>query len=353
MAKSHMRDLFEVRLSLPRVRKQHGVKTPAEVVSESLQLRVALGNAEWEDLRIYMRQQQMKKLMQDMLDAGYLECIKFYSQFWRSDPIPHYINMLDDGVQHSRAYPKATNERTPIDMTTKMTHSQLVQKLMDLDMVSLKGLPTWRDNLIRATVHGVLPEGETAASQVAELAEDLITIKLPDWLDPATPISKWQPPKDAESNTGYVFGRKSKAELAGVRPQLIRLAYVTLYHFTLIDFTVFDGLRTKVEQAAYVKAGTSKTMDSKHLTGDALDLVPIKNGVPVWDWMLIYQVIHAVDQAAEHLGIAKNIRWGGAWDRRLSDFGGSPEAIHQACKDYANRHPGKPFLDGPHIEWVD
>src|SRR3546814_9290907 len=59
-----------------------------------------------------------------------------------------------------------------------------------------------------------------------------------------------------------------------------------------------------------------------------------------------------MDQAATELGLASKIRWGGAWDRVLSDFGGSIDSYREECEAYAKRHPGKDFLDGPHFEWV-
>lgn len=41
-----------------------------------------------------------------------------------------------------------------------------------------------------------------------------------------------------------------------------------------IPVVIVDTLRTKEEQAAYVAKGVSWTMQSKHLTGDAIDVCP-------------------------------------------------------------------------------
>jgi len=63
-----------------------------------------------------------------------------------------------------------------------------------------------------------------------------------------------------------------------------------------------------------------------------------------------------MDQAATELGIAHLITWGGAWDRKLSDFGGNERAYQAEVEAYKIRHPGKDFIDGPHFEiekgWV-
>jgi hypothetical protein len=59
-----------------------------------------------------------------------------------------------------------------------------------------------------------------------------------------------------------------------------------------------------------------------------------------------------MDQAATQLGFAQHIRWGCAWDRVLSDFGGSPQAYLAEASAYAARHAGSDLLDAPHFEWV-
>lgn len=42
-----------------------------------------------------------------------------------------------------------------------------------------------------------------------------------------------------------------------------------------VPFAVIEGLRTKARQEELVKAGASKTMNSRHLTGHAVDLWPL------------------------------------------------------------------------------
>ena len=42
-----------------------------------------------------------------------------------------------------------------------------------------------------------------------------------------------------------------------------------------VPFTVIEGLRSKERQAQLVKAGASKTTNSRHLTGHAVDLWPL------------------------------------------------------------------------------
>ena len=57
-----------------------------------------------------------------------------------------------------------------------------------------------------------------------------------------------------------------------------------------------------------VKEGKSQTMNSRHLTGHAVDLVPF----PVsWDWTYFYPIADAMKDAAQELGV--DLEWGGDW----------------------------------------
>lgn len=156
----------------------------------------------------------------------------------------------------------------------------------------------------------------------------------------------------ATKSSGFKFGKASLKELEGVKVELV-LCVRRALELSTQDFCVYDGLRTAKEQAAHVKNGTSKTMQSKHLQGLAVDLVPWINGGPKWDWDGCYKIAWAMDQAATEQGIAHKIRWGGAWDRRLSDYGNDAQAYVNEVRDYTQRHEGKDFIDGPHFEWAD
>ena len=49
------------------------------------------------------------------------------------------------------------------------------------------------------------------------------------------------------------------------------------------DAMIFEGVRKKKTQRHYVTIGRSKTMNSDHLPGLAVDIVPYINGGPRWD----------------------------------------------------------------------
>ena len=157
------------------------------------------------------------------------------------------------------------------------------------------------------------------------------------------------PPPKPQPKSGFVLGPKSLRELEGVNPVLVECVHRAI-QLTEVDFRVYDGIRTKAEQERMVSRGVSKTMDSKHLTGHAVDLVPLIGGILKWDWEGCYAIACAMDQAATELGVAHRITWGAAWDKTLDQYGGEKIAYAKEVLAYANRHPGKDFLDGPHFQ---
>jgi len=70
--------------------------------------------------------------------------------------------------------------------------------------------------------------------------------------------------------SSFKFGEKSLIELKGVHPELFAVVNRAL-ELTVQDFAVHDGLRTLDEQKKLVASGASQTMDSRHLTGHAVD----------------------------------------------------------------------------------
>ena len=103
---------------------------------------------------------------------------------------------------------------------------------------------------------------------------------------------------------------------------------------------IVDTLRTPAEQAANVAKGVSWTLNSKHLTGDAIDICPyeiyrISGKEPdklAWDGThKEWQVIGAI---GERLGLV----WGGRWKKKdLGHF----EAKEELSGGVAKTTPGQ------------
>lgn len=107
---------------------------------------------------------------------------------------------------------------------------------------------------------------------------------------------------------GYKLGTRSLQNLSGVHPDLVAVVKRAI-EITGVDFTVIEGIRNISRQRELYKAGKSTTMNSRHITGHAVDMVPW----PVdWNDLERFEVMsEAMKSAAEELEIP--IVWGGDW----------------------------------------
>lgn len=108
----------------------------------------------------------------------------------------------------------------------------------------------------------------------------------------------------------FRLSNRSLEHLEGVHPDLVRVVKRAI-EITDVDFCVVDGLRTRKEQAQNVRKGVSRTMNSRHLTGHAVDVVPYIDGRATWEWPHIYRLAPALKQAARECGVP--VEWGGDW----------------------------------------
>jgi len=108
----------------------------------------------------------------------------------------------------------------------------------------------------------------------------------------------------------YQLGPGSRKKLEGVHPDLVRVVSLAI-GLSTVDFSVIEGLRTAERQAELVRAGASQTLKSRHLTGHAVDLVPLVEGKIRWDWPLFHPLAVAMKEAARQLNIP--LEWGGDW----------------------------------------
>lgn len=134
----------------------------------------------------------------------------------------------------------------------------------------------------------------------------------------------------------FRLSKRSIERLQGVHPDLVKVVHRAI-EVSPIDFAVLEGLRTPERQRQLVASGASKTMNSRHLTGHAVDLGAWVAGEIRWDWPLYLKIAMAVRLAARLEGVT--IRWGGAW-KELQTL---PDEI--TSKDLSRSFP-----DGPHFE---
>lgn len=143
----------------------------------------------------------------------------------------------------------------------------------------------------------------------------------------------------------FKFSKRSLDRMAGVHPDLVAVAKRAI-ELTDIDFGVTEGLRTLARQKEMVAKGASKTMNSRHLTGHAIDLVAYIGKDVRFDFALYFQIADAMRRAANELNVP--VVWGGCWDRLTAELN-----LDKAVADYVarkKRDGGRPLLDGMHFE---
>ena len=118
----------------------------------------------------------------------------------------------------------------------------------------------------------------------------------------------------------FKLSRGSLERMQGVHPDLVKVVLRAI-KITEVDFGVTEGLRTIEKQREYVARGASKTMNSRHLTGHAVDLAAYVGSAVSWEWPHYHKIAAAMKSAAKEHEVA--IVWGG-------DF--------------------RTFKDGPHFE---
>lgn len=108
----------------------------------------------------------------------------------------------------------------------------------------------------------------------------------------------------------FRLSTRSRARLVGVHPALTAVVEAAILR-SPVDFMITEGLRTATRQAALVKAGASRTLRSRHLTGHAVDVVALVDGQVRWDWPLYGKIAQAFKAAAADLKTP--LIWGGDW----------------------------------------
>ena len=118
----------------------------------------------------------------------------------------------------------------------------------------------------------------------------------------------------------FSFGTKSAERLAQVHPDLQKVFNEAIKD-SPFDFSITQGLRTKEQQKVLFDAGKSQTMNSRHLTGHAIDFAVLKDGEITWDFQYYRLVADHIKKVAKELKI--DIVCGADWQS---------------------------FRDGPHVE---
>jgi peptidoglycan L-alanyl-D-glutamate endopeptidase CwlK len=134
------------------------------------------------------------------------------------------------------------------------------------------------------------------------------------------------------------YGKRSKVNLESATPALQDVFNEVIRRF---DNSVLEGKRSRTRQAELVASGASKTMESRHLKGEAVDSAPYPIRWPKLDESTKQSLINdgllsEVKAYAKSLGrwyyyggyvlgtadaMGIPLRWGGDWDndREVND----------------------------------
>ena len=103
------------------------------------------------------------------------------------------------------------------------------------------------------------------------------------------------------------------------------------------------------EQKKLVAAGKSQTLKSKHLDGNAVDLMAYVDGKGCWELNVYDDLADAMKAAAIEEGVP--MRWGAAWHiPDIREWDGTMEAAMMSYIDLRRSQGRRPFIDGPHFE---
>ena len=146
----------------------------------------------------------------------------------------------------------------------------------------------------------------------------------------------------------FSLSSRSLAKLEGVKPELVEVVK-TAITLSKTDFGVIYGMRSAAEQQQLFDSGKSQTLKSKHLTGDAVDLMAYVDGKASWELNLYDDLADAMKWAATEKGV--KIRWGAAWTvPDIAAWDGTMEAAMMSYIDTRRAESRRPFIDGPHFE---
>ena len=146
----------------------------------------------------------------------------------------------------------------------------------------------------------------------------------------------------------YKLSQRSLDKMEGVDERLVAVVKHAITA-TKTDFGVIQGLRTIEMQKALVAKGASQTMKSKHLDGNAVDLMAYVGGRGSWELNLYDDLADAMKEGASAVGC--KIRWGAAW--HIDSIGQHEGTMEEAMNGYIDLRRAqnrRPFIDGPHFE---
>lgn len=110
-----------------------------------------------------------------------------------------------------------------------------------------------------------------------------------------------------------IYDKRNRENINKLAPNT-KIAALQWYEWCIknkIEILIYETIRTLEKQKEYVKAGSSQTLKSYHLVGQALDFVPVDaKGNCIWNGYKNSTIQKAVKEA-KRVGFS----WGGDWTK--------------------------------------
>lgn len=108
----------------------------------------------------------------------------------------------------------------------------------------------------------------------------------------------------------YSFSKRSLDNMQGVHKDLVKVMTKAIVNAPF-DFAITEGLRTKERQVELIAQKKSTTLNSRHITGDAVDVAIFIDGEVTWDYEKYAILAKHIKAVARYNRIP--IKWGGDW----------------------------------------
>ena len=112
---------------------------------------------------------------------------------------------------------------------------------------------------------------------------------------------------------GRQLPKSSEAKLAGVNKRLAD--FIRQLSFRChAEFIVTEGVRSRTRQMQLYKERKTRTMNSKHIIGRAVDIAPIIFGEVSWDWKHFTPIIECAKALSVETGLPLTFGYDWGWD---------------------------------------
>ena len=113
--------------------------------------------------------------------------------------------------------------------------------------------------------------------------------------------------------TGFTLTGADERKLVGVDSRLVNVVRL-LAQVSPVPFMVVEGMRMEQRQRQLFRERKTKTLDSKHLRGRAVDIAPLVDGKVSWEWKDFAPLIKAAKECSMSLGVPMTFGYDWGWD---------------------------------------